>query len=54
LDSPRHGRDSAARDTDIAQQQLNNAHGSDVLNAYRMLSPAHGIEFNTRLIGLAR
>jgi len=43
------GVDPAARHANVAQQQLDDAHGTDVLDADGMLGPAHGIHDGARL-----
>lgn len=42
--------DAAARDPHVAQKQLNDGHGADVLAAGGMVSPAQSVAFRSRLV----
>ena len=42
--------DAAARDAHVAQKQLNDGHGADVLAAGGMVRPAQSVTFRSRLV----
>ena len=48
------GVDAAARDADVAEKKLHNAHGAAVLTAVGVLRLAERVEDRTRLVGAAR
>ena len=48
------GVDAAAGYADVAEQELDDGGGTDVLHAHGMLRPAKGVEHGTGLVGLAR
>ena len=47
------GVDAAACHAHVAEQELDDGHGPDVLGADGMLGPAHGIELGARPVRLA-